>query len=191
MVDYLTTNWTEKIKNNPVANKILNKNKIPAVRYRSTRIDTHSFGAGNIVTDLHGPNLGGGIFTDPQIFAKKNFSKIQGQKIHSGEWNVSDTKQRIMDIHNTKQKKVNDWNANLDFLNDFMEYKDDIPWTEMPDYYHELIPSGMIEDDDYWQNMYVNDFINIHHPKLRIDHIQALSSQPLHIKEPSTFFSDI
>ena len=42
-----------------------------------------------------------------------------------------------------------------------------------------------------WDNVYVKDFININHPKLRSHYIHALTSKPLQIKEPSVFFSDV
>ena len=43
-----------------------------------------------------------------------------------------------------------------------------------------------------WDNTYVKDYINIHHPKLVPDYyIQALKQQPLVIKPPSVFFSDV
>ena len=43
----------------------------------------------------------------------------------------------------------------------------------------------------YWDNTYVKDYINIHHPKLRPNFVQALANIPLRIKEPSVFFSDL
>ena len=43
-----------------------------------------------------------------------------------------------------------------------------------------------------WDNTYVKDYINIHHPKLLPDYyIQAMKQQPLQIKPPSVFFSDV
>ena len=43
-----------------------------------------------------------------------------------------------------------------------------------------------------WDNTYVKDYLNIHHPKLLPDYyIQALKQQPLQIKPPSVFFSDV
>ena len=42
-----------------------------------------------------------------------------------------------------------------------------------------------------WDNVYVKDFININHPKLRSHYISALTSKPVQIAEPSVFFSDI
>ena len=45
-------------------------------------------------------------------------------------------------------------------------------------------------ESGYWDNTYVKDYINIHHPKLLPDYyIQALKGQPLIIKPPSVFFS--
>ena len=44
---------------------------------------------------------------------------------------------------------------------------------------------------DMWANVYVDDYINIHHPKIRFDYISALASRPLQIKPPSVFFSDV
>ena len=42
-----------------------------------------------------------------------------------------------------------------------------------------------------WDNVYVKDFININHPKLRSHYISALTSKPVQIAEPSVFFSDV
>ena len=42
-----------------------------------------------------------------------------------------------------------------------------------------------------WDNVYVDDFINIHHPKLRGHYIDSLTGRPVQIKPPSVFFSDM
>ena len=66
---------------------------------------------------------------------------------------------------------------------DYIDIKGGINLGFVGDYHGE---SGM------WDNTYVKDYINIHHPKLLPDYyIQALKQQPLQIKPPSVFFSDI
>ena len=44
---------------------------------------------------------------------------------------------------------------------------------------------------DMWANTYVKDFINIHHPKQRAHVIDRISRNPLSVKGPSIFFSDV
>lgn len=53
---------------------------------------------------------------------------------------------------------------------------------DMPD----TVPSSGM-----WDNVYVKDFININHPKLRSHYISALATRPVQIAEPSVFFSDV
>ena len=66
---------------------------------------------------------------------------------------------------------------------DYVDVEDGINLGFNGDYHGE---SGM------WDNTYVKDYLNIHHPKLLPDYyIQALKQQPLQIKPPSVFFSDV
>lgn len=52
-----------------------------------------------------------------------------------------------------------------------------------------------VEDEhqggDMWANVYIDNYTNIHHPKLRYHIIDGMSSRPLAIKPPSVFFSDV
>ena len=42
-----------------------------------------------------------------------------------------------------------------------------------------------------WANVFVDDYIHIHHPKIRHDYVSALAGRGLQIKPPSVFFSDV
>ena len=44
---------------------------------------------------------------------------------------------------------------------------------------------------DMWAGVYIDNYTNIHHPKLREDYIQYITNKPLQIKPPSVFFSDV
>ena len=54
-----------------------------------------------------------------------------------------------------------------------------------------LLEYEELQGGDMWANTYVDDYINIHHSKIRHDYISLITGRPLQIKPPSVFFSDV
>ena len=114
---------------------------------------------------------------------------------------------------NNNNNNNNDNNINIDdAIEEYTQEEDNFDVTDHDDRYKRMgifrkspaditqeIGQGMpyyevedIRDDTgYWDNVYVKDFINIQHPKLRNCHVSALSTRQVDIKPPSVFFSDI
>lgn len=170
MADYLTTNWTEKIKFNPVANLILNGNRtnLHNISWKTiTNRDQYMVDGDNEDIVAFGRLPKTLTQDEMNYFKKQNISKQQViQRIKQGQmpfgfFGGRDGDGAAPDIDNgIKFYDVND------------VHKD-------------------VEVQDYWANTYVQDYINIDHPKLRPCYIQALGNSPLSIKPPSVFFSDV
>jgi hypothetical protein len=164
-MDILTTNWTEKIKTNPVANCVLNSNRydFARVRYnrplqRASQIQRNRDGDG-----IEHINSFGGAEKRMRVDHIKDFlnGKLsESQAIAKGHAEIA--------AHDARR-----WGWDFRFYDEPDQYEADV---EVP---------------DYWANTYVKDYINISHPKIRPCYVSAMSSQPLQIKPPSVFFSDV
>ena len=78
---------------------------------------------------------------------------------------------------------IDDDASDISSDNELVDVSDDVlVGFDMPD----TVPSSGM-----WDNVYVKDFININHPKLRSHYISALATRPVQIAEPSVFFSDV
>ena len=161
MADYLTTNWTEKIKTNPVANLVLNSNK--QMLYSNLQ---------GVLNHPREIKAGDGLFKDDEIdidiyhaftYNQDDFNKLKERKFSE--------KQAIA----VARQKINQGQSQPFGIH----------------FYTDVDEEGMVEVPDYWANTYVQDYINIDHPKLRPCYIQALSNSTLSIKPPSVFFSDV
>ena len=167
-MDILTTNWTDKIKSNPVANSILNTNHVVYTRVlldkvlRSERqIQNTGYGT-EIILDAGLPR---------QVWYDKD----------GAEYN--DMKKNIPD----EQNAINAFR----YLTDQTRRRGgDVGRVFVP-YHIDMGNHREVDEQDYWANTYVQDYINIEHPKERLCYVSALSSAPLQIKPPSVFFSDV
>ena len=261
MADYLTTNWTEKIKNNPVANMILNSNRAKSYDVSFRRL-THVPADGPITdkylfSKLTDPiysfradqaelDAQKGFFKTPTGFSQE-FNKIRAQEAE--EERKQREKQRPVkgggmagnkgqakpsapiapndgisgvnpnandapigsgialndeaDVALTTSKKVHkdDSNVNIDEEDDqkASELSGDgikVPKTgdiEVPpeDAKATLMFVDKHQEGNMWANVYIDNYTNIYHPKLRYHVIDSLKKQPLSIKPPSVFFSDV
>ena len=173
MVDYFKTNWTEKIKRNPVANKILNpKTNYGGLVVRQAVLDNYEFENNHTKTKI------------------KKIQKTKGDGFYV-------TEQRLKNLLNDKDRPPTE----NEIIQQYHKQVEDVRLGKIAAHSVVLPPKNSViitadptdkhfQEPDYFGNMYV-DFMNIHHPKLRVDYIQALSSQPLNIKPPSVFFSDV
>ena len=184
-MDYLTTNWTEKIKTNPVANKILNGNKSQTIRHVSlARASEYNF-EDNELDDI-------------------DMNDIVRNEINMNDWNA------FVSQHNTEEQIINKIqkryrgrrnqmqrrrNNNKDpevQQQEFEKMHDDKygGYGILPAWFYDYNPDEE-KRSTYWDNVYVKDYINIAHPKLRTCYVSAMSKNPLQIKPPSVFFSDV
>ena len=167
MSHLLTTDWTTKIKSNPVANKILNKNRYPP---------------------------------------PPSFSKVK--KNLWSNWSQPQTKfdYGLNDAGSTFNFGLNDDNDDARSSSRYSELGWDFTMNHHIDRYAERNQEeeyykqyDEVDDHDdngfkhgnYWDNTYVQDMINIHHPKIRPCYVAALRGQPVGVKPPSVFFSDV
>lgn len=218
MAHFLTTNWTEKIKTNPVANMILNSNR-PTAYHILLRTLTHHPPKGRYLTDdyfkkyLLDDDARYDVvdeeqfakikkaYADREQFKKSYNSAVLAQNLEKMQQDGIDA--GIVggdgDVAVVPNAAANDEEEDL-FGDDEQEEKD----VE----YEALIESGDFGEDDVapeildvmqeepvggdmWANVFVDDYIHIHHPKLRYDYITAMTGKPLQIKPPSVFFSDV
>ena len=241
MAHYLTTNWTEKIKNNPVANMVLNsKNyKIWNVTLRSL---THAPPFGHKMTEefiqKHSTDQ---VFTFESENRKQHFVErfeTQPEVIQmfndrnrvGGYVKSKRVKRRQQRQRQREQIDIMGMLAAGDDVDVVANEGDDVGIVGVPQrnrgkdeidadandddedegpdvggllFYDEDDLESLDEDDlqivyeddpvtgDMWANMYVKDFINIHHPKQRVHIIDRIKTSPLSVKPPSVFFSDI
>ena len=161
-MDILTTNWTQKIQSNPVANCILNSNKFTLKNYRvatATRL-----------TMFNTLNLMG-----PQYKRSRSFDGLPQEE---------DLEKRVLaKIAKPTEEEV--LNINKNRFNGYGILPAKYVIYDSDDDEHD------VEVPDYWANTYVQDYVNIEHPKERMCYVSALSSTPLQIKPPSVFFSDV
>ena len=159
MADYLTTNWTEKIKSNPVANLILNNNSA------TFKVRTLSKNASVAVGKVKQMQFNVGNENAQGIAEIQALDSLieafRGAKPDTNVYANDEAKEEAVEA--ALQKGIGTY-QDYDFT---------------------------VNDGDYWANTYVQDYINIDHPKLRPCYIQALSNSPLSIKPPSVFFSDV
>ena len=194
MVDYLTTNWTEKIKTNPVANLILNNN---FVKYK--------IGSLNEITGIRG------TANNLKMPSKRQRFLRTSDNAYKNTSNKKTIRARILDDFGDVINPVDPNAAPGDDDDDEEENNNDNVVAEHdamvidadPEVEVDFVPGfytfGQEEYEDtepdpnadMWANTYVKDYINIHHSKLRPCYVSALSSRPLEIKPPSVFFSDV
>ena len=181
MATYLNTNWTDKIKTNPVANKILNSNKTtirPVVFHYVHEYDRNS---GRLAEDRDAAHRADVDLKKWDIFKQNNQTNRQ-------------LVERIMDKRNaTREERQQHYNNTG---KDWPEAAKDNQWGMLPAWTYYADEDGDYDEhnvtiQDYWSNVYVKDFINIDHPKLRPCYVSAMSRNPLQIKPPSVFFSDV
>ena len=216
MAHFLTTNWTEKIKTNPVANMILNSNR-PSVYHILLRTLTHHPPKGRYLTDeyfkkyLLNDNARYDVLDEEQLekikktyadreeFKKTYNSAILAQRLEKMEQDgidagivggdgdvnvVANANDDEDDLFGDEEKEEKD--VEYEALVESGEFGEDDVAPEILDVIQEEKVGG-----DMWANVFVNDYINIHHPKLRYDYISAMTGKPLQIKPPSVFFSDV
>ena len=193
MAHFLTTNWTDKIKTNPVANMILNSNRANMYRMKIYNLgfvppkgklitkgfikywqDEHIKSEG--VFDVKGKKRMEGLYPSPAEYVQSYNSAIIAQRKEDEEKSgievkVDDYDDDASDLDN---EYVDAIDADKDGVGPDLRYVDD-EWQE----------------GDMWANTYVDDYINIHHPKLRPEYITLITGRPLQIKPPSVFFSDL
>ena len=210
MAHFLTTNWTEKIKTNPVANMILNSHRPKLYNIRLYGLSHH-------------PPKG-------KKMTKDFINKYQGRPVREETLNEEDFKEFISKYASFDQRiKSHDSvvaaqqleliakdGGDAGIAGSGIAVGDDDDVVVVADRGSgeeekgEIVGDGAIKlegDDlenepyiyhyeetrggDMWENVFVDDYINIHHPKLRYDYISALTGKPLQIKPPSVFFSDV
>ena len=174
-MDYLTTNWRDKMQTNPVANMILNnpRNKIGYItKVRGlTQLPANRDVVARDFVEYHG---------DPQIALISD---------RSGVIPINDPLFTIAKEHYPTQTEL------LNAINRLRRANAGRNWN---DYAEEKYKEGQwIEISDVWgkkqmwNKTFVNDYINIDHPKRRVHLIDAIANKPLQIKPPSVFFSDV
>ena len=228
MAHFLTTDWTHKIKTNPVANMILNSHRPKLYRMKLHEITHHpeegsymsrafvskysTVERDEILTAEDFKNATDTWATIPEYLETYN-SVIQadedGDEKKGDDDDVAIVVRKIGDkgdgdkgkikgkekggivgvaAHPVAKKKDGDGIVNVEVkrkatLENAQELDEDE--YELALSYEEL------QGGDMWANTYVNDYINIHHPKIRMDYVTALTGRPLQIKQPSVFFSDV
>ena len=266
MADYLTTNWTEKIKTNPVANLILNNKRhkminltyghlqqVPAKGYiTSNWILQNLKGKQNL--DMRQETYDDNIprMLDPKTGNHQTMQQFmlefnRGRRRAEIAMQKSREKQQPIKgkgiVGQKKSKEVRmtlkDGISDVDARGDapivkagITQEKDTVITTtkrgndeddENDQKAEQLIDEDLLVDPDkaiaelaepevlklygdrallafggeqyqggsMWNNVYVDNYTNIHHPKLRYHLIDLMSKQPLAIKPPSVFFSDV
>ena len=194
-MDYLSTNWTEKMKTNPVANKILNPNKVHNMLFTRSSYKNKDYvrnEKGELI-DIKGKIIYSRIYPssywfNPPSEAQDAFNKRMA--------NIK--KQKLIHQIRRDEKWGSNWSsynwARKSRLNYGFDEEDEDEnnnnENEQEEHYatYETLES---DKHEYFANTYIDDYTNIHHPKLRLDYVQAIKAQPLQIKPPSVFFSDI
>ena len=159
-MNYLTTNWTEKMKSNPVANKILNKKK-----RKYYHMIIYPFTGQNDLNEDDKFDTGFLLETNRGWFNEKGRDNMRFSEKFKSKAEIEN-----MDLTNVPNEYDDEEDHKLVYINNEKEE---------------------IHRQKYFAHTYVNDYINIHHPKERICYVSALSSKPLSIKPPSVFFSDV
>ena len=224
MAHFLTTDWTNKIKTNPVANMILNNNT-PKEKYYRIRLRelTHHPKEGQLISyrfirNFLGPvdrdeivteeylntaligSEDGNYVTAKQYKTSYN-SAIEALRKHAVEGgddgivgagsgialdaDSDDDVAIVADHGDGKEDEKEDVKEDDEFAG-AVDFED-----ENEDYPDILIANELEPSRDMWKNIFVDDYIHIHHPKVRSDYIYALTGKPLQIKPPSVFFSDV
>ena len=170
-MDILTTNWTEKIKTNPVANLTLNSNKANLRYVYFQQADRYDDKYGYLDYDFRNSTL---------------------EKVEKSTWGEIKTQHESEDQlkHRIQEKRIKGGQRARRRRRDGNQNEDGI----LPSTFYEYNPEEDQEDEvipDYWANTYVADYINISHPKIRPCYVSALSRTPLQIKPASVFFSDV
>ena len=262
MADYLTTNWTEKIKTNPVANLILNNKRhkminvtyghlqqVPAKGYiTSNWILENLKGKQNLDVNQETYDANVPRMLDPELGTHDTMQQFmldfnRGRQRAEKAMQKSREKQQPVKgkgVVGQKQSKevrmvskdgISGVNANgnndpASIVKDgigqgdtnittVIRNEEDEKASELGDLDEEMekLAQEMVGDDDVenlsteqallafggekyqggsmWNNVYVDNYTNIHHPKLRYHLIDLMSKQPLAIKPPSVFFSDV
>lgn len=174
-MDYLTTNWRDKMQTNPVANMILNNPKGRTKIGYVGKIKGLTVLPAGVVKPNHFVEYSG----DPMIAILDEF-----EINHPDDFMIAASKKKyptqteLMNAYN----RIKEANPNMKW-EDYQEekYKDG-RWIEISDVWAKK---------NMWNKTFVNDYINIEHPKRRVHLIDAISSKPLQIKPPSVFFSDV
>ena len=163
------TNWTEKMKTNATANRVLN-----------TPIGESTF------------------FCPPDLDTPK-FELTFGQfdKMQNVEDDEKSELREIPIFKNVEKVRMSSdaFTTSADEFNKMIT-KDQVDATTDPNDVILLdiknVPYvGKQESDSYsiMNNMYIKDYLNVHHPSIRQDWTGALKSGPLQIKPPPFFFS--
>ena len=212
MAHFLSTNWTEKIKTNPVANMILNSHRPKLYRVKLHQL-THNPAEGDYITS-------GFInkFTDKdvrdEIITAKQFKRTRRaystipeyirsyNSVVAADDDSDDDDVAVAAVRGGAgvgdKGQVFDGPAKDEkgIMGVEVKRKPDLDKAreiDEDDYDDEnlLLSYEELQGGDMWANTYVNDYINIHHPRIRIDYVTALTGKPLQIKPPSVFFSDV
>ena len=176
-MDYFTTNWTEKMKTNPVANVILNPKATNQVRLTwwgyipnedvLVNAEEYSF------VDIAKRAQVAEYYYDPKEWKEPKF------------WGTQLMKNMVVEKSKANELARHEEDPSQVFANERKIDSGDYGNNE----FVEL--EKHVDHQEYFNNTIVQDYINIHHPKLRLDYVQAIKAQPLQIKPPSVFFSDI
>ena len=173
-MDYLTTNWRDKMQTNPVANMILNnpRNKIGSV------------------TKIRGlPRLPADRDVVP-----RDFVQYHGDQ-HIALINDMGFKRPNDALFIAAKEEYPTQTELMNAINRIRRANPGRPWNEIAE--EKYREGRWIEIADVWgkkqmwTKTFVNDYINIDHPKRRVHLIDAIANKPLQIKPPSVFFSDV
>ena len=223
MAHFLTTDWTKKIKTNPVANMILNSHRPKLYDIKLYQLSHHP-GPGKKISKRFFHKYKGSAVRDDTLTEerfKDNFetayasfpqyeqsynSAIDAAKgivAGQGDENANDGDDvAVVAIRGgagagagqgDENANEND-NAAIVLDGEKKDDDDDGDAVEIDYDNDDVQPIYEVDErvgGDMWANVFVDDYINIHHPKLRYDYISALASKPLQIKQPSVFFSDV
>ena len=231
MAHFLTTNWTQKIKTNPVANMILNSKRPKSYRVAMRKL-TKRPGEGKLMTNRFmaqflGPEEDVEIVDEEEFKAKlETYATIpQRREVHNKIIMAKRQEDELKLAEEAKKDGAGDGSGialgdagdvavvvggagdggddddvddedDDDVLGAVKKYNDndfDDAVSVDSEYGSEeyLVDGEEIIGGDMWENVYVDDYINIHHPKLRPHFIDLISQKPLQIKSPSVFFSDV
>ena len=196
MAHFLTTNWTDKIKTNPVANMILNSHRPKLYRIQLQELTARP-AKGKLMTNAFLNEYLSGPVRDETVDEEK-FLEVKGTYATVSERQLAHNTVILAERASADEKKDDDDDVVIALGGaggiaaplDDNDLKDADEYGEL-DGEDPLLTYEEMKGGDMWANTYVDDYINIHHPKLRHDYITLITGRPLQIKPPSVFFSDV
>ena len=166
------TNWTHMMKTNATANRLLNTRIGDSTFFVTPAIATKPASLRVTLGELIG------------FDEKSNKPQFQNEETRTmSEKQFASAYNKLESMKNTTDNQLNDKDIGSVIItavdiNEGVEGR--IKKSE------EITSEDM---DSILNNTYVKDYLNIHHPSIRVDLTSSLTNQPLQIKPPPVFFS--